>query len=137
MAEGFARKALAEKLGCKVDQLGRMGYKVASAGSVAINGIDASDESIRFCNSKGVDIARHKSRRITTEMLKDADYIFAMSAGHKNDIIQLCPDAERKCMLLSDSGDIRDPIGGDLEAYKICGGTIEKAVNKRISELLK
>ncbi|MFA5291416.1 MAG: L-threonylcarbamoyladenylate synthase [Phycisphaerae bacterium] len=137
MAEGFARKVLAEKLGCKVDQLAQMGYKVASAGSVAINGIDASDESIRFCKSKGVDIARHKSRRITTEMIKDADYIFTMSAGHENDIIQLCPDARRKCMLLSDSGNINDPIGGGFDAYKICGGAIEKAVNKRISELLK
>jgi L-threonylcarbamoyladenylate synthase len=137
MAEGFARKALAEKLGCKVDRLAQMGYKVASAGVSAINGIGASLEAIRFCETRNADITGHKSRRITAEMIKEADYIFAMSAGHKNDIIQLCPDAEKRCMLLSDSGDIKDPIGGDFEAYKICGGTIEKTVNKRISELLR
>jgi protein-tyrosine phosphatase len=137
MAEGFAKKALAEKLGCGIDQLVQIGYKVASAGVSAVNGIDASAEAIRLCDSRGVDIKGHKSRRITAEMIKEADYIFAMSAGHKNDIIQLCPDAERRCLLLSDSGDIKDPIGGDFEAYKICGGAIEKAVNKRISELLK
>ncbi|MBU1261216.1 MAG: threonylcarbamoyl-AMP synthase [Planctomycetes bacterium] len=137
MAEGLARKAIAEKLGCKVDQLAQMGYKTGSAGSVAINGIGASPESIRFCDSRGVDISGHKSRRITPEMLDEADYIFAMSAGHKNDIMRLCPTAGKKCMLLSDSGDIKDPIGGDFETYKICGGKIEKAVNKRISELLK
>lgn len=155
MAEGLARKAIAEKLACGacpapshptaqnksgrcgVDQLAQMGYKTGSAGSVAINGIGASPESIRFCDSRGVDIFGHKSRRITPEMLDDADYIFAMSAGHKNDIMRLCPAAEKKCMLLSDSGDIKDPIGGDFETYKICGGKIEKAVNKRISELLK
>jgi len=155
MAEGLAKKAIAEKLGCGVnpapshsipqnkfercgvDQLAQMGYKVVSAGVSAINGVGASAEAIRFCESKGVDISSHKSRRITPEMLNEADYIFAMSAGHKNDIMRLCPKAEKKCMLLSDNGDINDPIGGDFEAYKICGETIEKAVNKRISELLK
>ncbi len=137
MAQGFAKKALAEKLGCGVDQLVQMGYKVASAGVSAVNGIGASAEAIRFCETRNADISGHKSRRITAEMIKEADYIFAMSAGHKNDIIQLCPDAQKRCLLLSDSGDISDPLGGDFQAYKICGGTIEKSVNKRISELLK
>ena len=40
-------------------------------------------------------------------------------------------------MLLENSGDINDPIGTDAEVYKICGRIIEKAVNKRISELLR
>jgi tRNA threonylcarbamoyl adenosine modification protein (Sua5/YciO/YrdC/YwlC family) len=176
MAEGFAKKALAEKLGCGidpaptphschnsgltckpipilkndkqmpaeriqsrcgVDQLVQIGYKVASAGVSAVNGVGASAEAIRFCETRNADISGHKSRRITAEMIKEADYIFAMSAGHKNDIIQLCPDAEKRCMLLSDSGDISDPFGGEFQLYKICGGAIEKAVNKRLSELLK
>jgi protein-tyrosine-phosphatase len=70
-------------------------------------------------------------------MLKEADYIFAMSAGHRDDIIRLFPASAEKCMLLNDAGDINDPIGRDFEAYKICGLIIEKTVNKRISELLK
>ena len=137
MAEGFAKKVLAEKLGCDIDRLGQMGYKVTSAGVVAANGIGASDGAIRLCSLKNVDMTGHKSRRLTAEILKEADYIFAMSAGHKDDIIYVYPDAGRKCMPLSDSGDIDDPMGGDFEAYKICGSIIEKAVNKRISELVR
>ena len=156
MAEGFAKKLLAEKLNCDIDPappfhskpqgkfrrcgvdwLEQIGYKITSAGVMALNGIDASAEAIRFCDSRGIDITSHKSRRLTAEILKEADYIFAMSAGHKNDIIQLLPEAGQKCMLLNNGGDINDPIGTDAEAYKTCGRTIEKAVNKRISELLR
>jgi protein-tyrosine phosphatase len=135
MAEGLARKAIAEKLGLNVDQLVQMGYKVTSAGVSAINGIGASPESIRFCESKGIDISGHKSRVITSEILDEADHIFVMSAGHKDGIMRFSPAAENKCMLLDDN-DIVDPLGGDFQAYSVCGGIIEKAVNKRIGELL-
>ena len=135
MAAGFAKKALAEKLGCDIDQLGQMGYKVSSAGISAANGIGATDYAIKGCDSKDVDISNHKSRNITAEMIKEADYIFAMSEGQKSDIIQLSPDGRQKCMLLDENKNINDPIGGDFETYKVCGQIIEKAVIKRISEL--
>ena len=137
MAEGFAKKLLAEKLKCDIDRLQQIGYRITSAGVIAMDGIDASAEAIRFCDSKDVDITEHKSRRLTSQMLKDADYIFAMSTEHKNDIIRIPSKAEQRCMLLNDGGDISDPIGQDFEAYKTCGTVIEKAVNKRINELLK
>ncbi|MBN1787012.1 MAG: threonylcarbamoyl-AMP synthase [Sedimentisphaerales bacterium] len=137
MAEGFAKKQLAQKLGCNIDQLEQMGYKIASSGVMAMNGIGASAESIMFCSTKGVDIAGHKSRRLDAEMLQEADYIFAMSLGHKNDIIRICPEAAERCVLLEAQGGISDPIGAGYEVYKTCGMTIEKAVKKRISELFK
>jgi protein-tyrosine phosphatase len=136
MAEGFAKKLLAQKLACDIDRLGQMGYKVASCGVMATNGICASAEAIRYCASKGVDIAGHKSQRLNAEMLQEADYIFTMSASHKNDIIQFSPQAGQKCMLLDAGDNINDPIGATYEAYKSCGSAIEKAINKRISELL-
>ncbi len=137
MASGFAKKLIAQKLKCGVDQLEQIGYKITSASVIALDGIDASAEAIRFCASRGVDITGHKSRRLTAEMLKEADYIFAMSTEHRNDITRISPEAGQKCMLLSDAGDINDPIGRDFETYKICGRIIEKTVNKRIGELLK
>lgn len=137
MAEGFAKKLLAQKLGLRIDRLEQMGYKIASCGVIAMNGIGASPESVRFCDSKGVDISGHKSQRPDAEMLRESDYIFTMSAGHKNDIISISPEAGEKCMLLESSGDISDPIGAGYNVYKTCGVIIEKAVNKRINELLK
>lgn len=137
MAEGFAKKSLAEKLNCGVDRLEQIGYKIASAGVIAMDGIAASAEAVRFCDSKGVDIAGQKSRHLTADMLRDADYIFVMSAEHRSDIIRILPQAGQKCMLLDDHGDIADPIGQDFEIYRKCGLIIENAVNKRIGEILR
>jgi len=54
MAEGLCRKYLSEKLGCKLDALDRMGYKVSSAGVMSISNLPASAESVAFCASEGV-----------------------------------------------------------------------------------
>ncbi|MGA2915302.1 MAG: L-threonylcarbamoyladenylate synthase [Sedimentisphaerales bacterium] len=137
MAEGFTKKLLAKKLRTNIDRLEYIGYKVTSAGIMAYDGIGASPESIRFCNSKGVNITSHLTQRLTSEMIGQADYIFVMSEGHRNDIIRLFPAVAKRCMLLSDSGEIEDPIGRGFEVYKEVGEIIEKAVNKRIGELLK
>lgn len=137
IAEAMAKKFLAEKSGCNIDQLEDIGYKIESAGVLAMNGISASDGSIRFCESRGVNLDKHRSQRLTVEKIKAADYIFAMSNGHKDAIIQLCSQARRKCLLLKEGEDISDPIGGDYEAYNVCGKIIENAVNDRMSELFK
>ena len=100
-----------------------------------MNGLGATDYAIKVCDSRNIDISNHKSRNITAEMIKEADYIFAMSEEHKSDIIQLSPPDVQKCMLLAENKNINDPIGGDFETYKQCGLTIENAVIKRISEL--
>ncbi|MHB0945833.1 MAG: L-threonylcarbamoyladenylate synthase [Sedimentisphaerales bacterium] len=137
MAEALAKKAIAEKLKCRVDQLGDIGYKVASAGVAAINGIAASPESVRFCDAKGASLAEHRSQRLTAKMVESADYIFAMSRGHLDAIMDINPAAAAKCRLLNGNADVADPIGRGDEIYTICGNTIEKAVNNRISELFK
>ena len=137
IAEGLAKKLLAKKLQTNIDRLEYNGYKVASAGVMAMDGIGASPESVRFCNLKDVDITDHLSKRLTAEIVSEADYIFVMSEGQKNDIIRRFPAAAQKCTLLRDGGDIKDPIGMDFEAYRKCGEIIEKAINKRISELFK
>ena len=137
MAEGLAKKAIAEKLKCDIDRLADMGYKIASAGVAALNDFAVSPESVRFCASRGVDIASNRSRRLTSGMLVDADYIFAMSPGHLDGIIRTVPAAAGKCQLLEADRDIDDPIGGGLEIYTAVGSTIERAVNKRIDELFE
>lgn len=137
MAEALARKAIAEKLKCRVDRLDDIGYKITSAGVAAINGIAASPESVRFCDAKGMSLAGHRSQRLTAKMIDQADYIFAMSQGHLDAIIDINPVAAAKCRLLNGNAGVADPIGGSGEIYTICGNIIEKAVNNRISELFK
>ncbi|MCE5339717.1 MAG: threonylcarbamoyl-AMP synthase [Planctomycetaceae bacterium] len=136
MAEALAKKKMAEKLGCNINQLEEYGYNIESAGILAVNGISASEGSIMFCESRGINLHTHRSQRLTGAKIRLADHIFAMSNGHKDAIIRICPQAEQKCMMLIDGQEVDDPIGGDDEAYAACGEMIEKAVNERMSVIL-
>jgi L-threonylcarbamoyladenylate synthase len=136
MAEGMFRKYLAEKLECDVDCLGRMGYKVYSAGVMGMVGVPASPEAVAVCAAKGIDITSHRSTALSQQLIEESDFIFAMSQLHCERIGALSPQAANKCVLLAENKDIFDPIGQSQEVYNTCAGLIEEAVKKRIGELV-
>ena len=136
MAEGFFRKYLAEKLGCEVDRIGEMGYKVASAGVLDIVGTPASSEAVAACAVKGVDIEAHRSQALSRKLIEESDCIFAMERIHLARIAAYCPEAANKCVLLAGQDEIADPIGQRQPVYNRCADVIEDAVKKRISEFV-
>jgi len=135
MAEGMFRKCLAEKLGCSIDQLEEIGYKVVSAGVMKMAGFPASPEAIAACAAKGIDIEAHRSRTLSERLIRESDFIYAMCRTHCERIVALSPHASEKCVLLADDRDIADPIGLSQEVYTKCADLIEKAVKERIGEL--
>jgi len=135
MAQGIFKKYLAEKLGCSVDRLQAMGYKVASAGTLGAAGFAASQEAIAACAARGVDIGSHRSRALSRESIEGSDFVFAMEQIHRQRVVAICPEAERRCVLLVEGG-IGDPIGQPQEVYDRCAEVIERSVKKRISELV-
>jgi protein-tyrosine phosphatase len=136
MAEGMFRKYLAEKLECQVDQLERMGYKIFSAGVVDMGGSPASAEAIAACAAKGIDIRAHRSRRLSEPLVKESDFIFAMCRMHHERITAVDPGAADRCVLLAGNDEVPDPVGQRQEVYGSCAELIEKAVKKRIGELV-
>jgi protein-tyrosine phosphatase len=136
MAEGMFRKYLAEKLECGVDQLDEVGYKTFSAGVVYTAGFTATPEAIAACGAKGVDINGHKSKALSEQLVKESDYIFAMCRMHRERVVALNRGASDKCVLLVENEDIADPIGQPQQVYNSCAELIEKAVKKRIGELV-
>ena len=136
MAEGIFRKYLAEKLQCNVDGLDKMGYKVSSAGIIGSVGYPASAEAVTACAAKGVDIKAHRNKGLSRELIEASDIIFAMEQIHRDRVIILDPKAANKCFLLAGNTGIPDPIGQPQQSYDKCGNLIEKAVQKRISELV-
>ncbi|MHC4755260.1 MAG: L-threonylcarbamoyladenylate synthase [Planctomycetota bacterium] len=135
MAEGIFKSNLAEKLGCKVDHLEEMGYKVLSAGTLSIAGLPASPEAVTACEAKGIDINAHSSRALTGQLIEESDYIFAMSNSHIGKIKGLKPEAVEKSRLLIENGIVPDPIGQSQQFYNDCSDMIEEAVKTIISEL--
>jgi len=136
MAEGLFRKHLAEKIGCRVDELEGMGYKIASAGMIDLAGAPASAEAITACALKGVDITGHVSQNLTRTLIDASDFIFGMTRAHCQRVLFLAPEAEGKCMLLAGDREIPDPIGQPQEYFNSSANAIEMAAKARISELV-
>jgi L-threonylcarbamoyladenylate synthase len=135
MAEGLFKKHLARKLGCPVDALEGMGYKVGSAGMLDMDGAPASVGAIVACLSKGVDIRNHASQPLTRSLVDTNDYILCMTEAHCEEVRRLSPDADRKCFLLGKDVDVPDPIGQPQEQFNRCADLIENAIRARIDEL--
>jgi len=136
MAEAIFSKYLAKKCECKVDDLAQRGYKVISAGIMGLIGAPASREAITACEAKGIDIKAHTSRKLTPQIIRDSDFIYAMEQIHCDYTNNLCPDINSKCELLAENQDIADPIGQSQGYFNNCAEQIEKAVKQRINELV-
>jgi len=136
IAEAMFTKYLAEKLGCELDHLDKIGYKVSSAGTMGLTGVPVSLESAVVCADKGIDIKAQKSTALSRRLLEESDFIFVMSRIHRDRIRNLSPEAAKKTMLLAEDKDIPDPVGQPQRVYNNCAELIEKAIKKRISELV-
>jgi L-threonylcarbamoyladenylate synthase len=136
MAAGIFHKNLAEKLGCGVDLLDKIGYKVSSAGVMNMAGSPASAEAIAACADKGINIKNHKSRILTQQLVEESDFIFVMTQTHCQQVIALKPEAADRCILLGKAQEIADPVGQTQQVFNNCATAIEKAVKERICELV-
>jgi protein-tyrosine phosphatase len=136
MAEGIFRKYLAEKLQCDVDRLDKMGYKIISASVMNMSDRPASAEAVTVCAAKGIDITAHRSRNLSREIVEESDLIFVMERMHQKSVAALGSEAADKCMLLAENQESADPIGQSQEFFERCAELIEKAVRKRIGELV-
>ncbi|MBA2689025.1 MAG: low molecular weight protein arginine phosphatase [Gemmatimonadaceae bacterium] len=135
LAEGIARKILVDRLRNDVD--------VSSAGIDAWDGGAATDEALLVGIERGLDIGSHRSRKLTREIVRDSDLILTMSPQHLTAARRL--GGEEKTHLLSQyasAGEsdrmIRDPFGGDLEAYRSTAddlqGQVQLAIDRFLSE---
>lgn len=136
MAEWFCRKYLSEKFGCDVDATEQIGYKVQSAGVMAMSQMSASKEVIEIFGNKGIDVSGHLSSQVDVGLLNESDFVFVMSERHRDMVIAMCPEARDKCFLLDDEGDVPDPFGQGMRIYNACAEHIEKTVKEKLCEIL-
>ena len=126
MAEGIFRHALK----------GRSDIQVLSAGIGAMDNQPPSHYAVQAVKELGIDISRQRSRMLTADLVKRADYIFGMTHSHVDSIMLLYPKAAEKTFLLREfddtldifEKDISDPIGGSYEVYLNCRDQIEQGI---------
>jgi protein-tyrosine phosphatase len=134
MAVGILRKLLAERFDCDIKELEQKDIHVESAGTGALAGIPASEPGVEVMRDRGIDISDHRSRPVSLELLHRADYVFTMTASHREQLLLDDPTVADRVLTL-DTRDIADPIGGDKATYARCADQIEQALRARLEEI--
>jgi protein-tyrosine-phosphatase len=103
------RSPMAEVIGRRL----RPDLEFGSAGTDAIDGDEATLKAIRAAAEAG-DLSGHRSRRLTAELVAEADLVLAMEASHV-DAVRALGGGEKVRLL---GGGIFDPLSEDTdEAY--------------------
>ena len=128
MAEGLMMERLRGE--------GRPDISVSSAGIFANLGNPPEPFAIQVAREAGVDISGHRARVVNNDNLNWADIVLAMESGQRGFISMAFPHQSGKVFLLGDfrypqrgGGEIADPYGSSIQAYRSCFGEIREAMD--------
>ena len=111
MAEALLRRKLAD---AGVDA------RVHSAG-LRFDGEPASPNGVDVMAERGLDIAQHRSRMVTRELIEHADLVIAMAREHVREAVLMCPGAWPKVFTLKElawrGGEIGTRLDEPLSAW--------------------
>jgi tRNA threonylcarbamoyl adenosine modification protein (Sua5/YciO/YrdC/YwlC family) len=136
MAAYMFRAALAQRLGCAVDDLARLGYRVTSAGTAAMWDGPASAGAVEEMARRGIELGGHRSQPLTVELIHRAERIFVMSEEHRQAVLELVPGAAGRTLMLDEGRPVIDPMGGTVDDYRSCADHIQRALSRRLEECL-
>src|SRR3954464_8627099 len=134
------RSPMAEALARKVaERRGIADVSVSSAGTNAWDNIPATDEALLVGMERGVDLTGHRARKLTPEIVSEADLIFVMTPGHLERVPALGGRGKVHVMDEYTSGTtntcLTDPYGGDLDAYRHPADILERELEKLLVRL--
>ena len=95
MAEALLRKMLTENLGEKAAEI-----TVLSAGTGAVAGQSASSMAIKVMDQEGIDLSKHRAKKLTAELAREADLILTMTLAQKEAVLRLVPAAKGRVFTL-------------------------------------
>ncbi len=136
MAEAVCKLMLARRLDCRPDELPGRGYTVVSAGVAAAQGAPAAPFAVEVVRSLGGSLERHRGRALDSDLLRQADRLFVMTADHLDLLLELAPESRSSVSLLDPDGrDVPDPVGSDLPTYRRAAETIQRMLARRLDEM--
>ncbi len=134
MAQGLATQLLALQHGVAEDDLESVGFRIESAGTMAADGQPPTSEAVEALSREGIDIAEHRSKFLTPEIIHQADVIYTMTGAQREAVVNMVPSARSKTLQLDESGDIADPFGLDVTAYQRTAEVIRRRLAQRLKE---
>ncbi len=136
MAEAICRAMIAAKLGVRPEEIEAKGYRVASAGTGALQGGSAAHEAQAVVREFDGDLSSHASRPVTANLLADADDVYVMARTHLRTLHEWMPEYRDKVRLFDPNGDVEDPIGSDEETYRRCAKRLARVLGPIVERLL-
>ena len=126
----------------KMRDIKRPDVEVLSAGIMMADGLGASYETRELLAAEGLDVSKHRSARVTKDMLNKSDLILVMEGSQEHRILQMHPAIKNRLFLLKEFArvegndlNIPDPMGRDMRFYERTFGIIKEAVEK-VSQII-
>jgi protein-tyrosine phosphatase len=130
------RSPMAEKLFQEAISKSHFGKKIQvfSAGISAMDGDQASENSIDACKEVGLDLRDHRSSALTRATIENASAIFCMTESHRALLNMYFEVPDRTSIFLmrefitDGSKELPDPFGQDIEVYRACRDRMKEAL---------
>jgi len=116
-------------------------WSIESAGTMAMEGYRASENSHLAMEIRGIETTKHISRQITNQILTGFDLILVMERNHKEGMHSAFPEHADRIIMLSElidrQYDIVDPFGGSLADYINAADEIERILIEGLNRILE
>jgi protein-tyrosine-phosphatase len=126
MAEAYMAKRVSEE---------KLPIEVKSAGTLGIDGMSSTEETITVLKNEEIDVSEHASTALTEDDIRWADIIFVMEPQHKAKVDSMVPGAIEKSRFWGELNEghedivMPDPIGQPLPYYRQSLRRIKEAVD--------
>jgi len=111
-------------------------FRVVSAGVAAQPGGPASDGALQVMQERGMDLDDHQSRSVSQGLLERSDLVLTMTSNHRQAILSRWPQVSSKTFCLAPTGgEVSDPYGGTVDAYRKCADLIDQFLDNWIEKL--
>lgn len=95
MAEAFLRRALERRIAGDAPA-------VRSAGTIAREGGEATEEAVAAASERGADISEFRATRLGPELIAEASVVIGMAAEHRDEVLDLSSEAAARTFTLKE-----------------------------------
>jgi protein-tyrosine-phosphatase len=130
LAVAILRQELAAAWGVRERDLAALGWVIESAGSFAMPGATASENSQEAAREIGLNLSAHRARSIEQALAGASwDLVLGMGRNHLASLASLGVKAETFEL---ERQEVADPFGGDLATYRRTRAQLQRAAQGRV-----